>query len=81
MTVKFAWQDDDPQVEVKPMSTILFGSTVEFEIAALTMAFMCGNQDGQNHFTLGSEKINIQCYAKKNRIGGSQIMTAYMELQ
>jgi poly(U)-specific endoribonuclease len=80
VTVKFAWQDDDPDVEVKPMSTILFGSTVEFEIAALTMAFMCGDQNGKNHFTLGSEKISIQCYAKNNRIGGSQIMTAYMEL-
>ena len=80
VTVKFAWNDDDPDVEVKPMSTILCGSTVEFEIAALTMAFLCGDQDGKNFFKLGSEKISIQCYSKKNRIGGSQIMSAYMEI-
>lgn len=81
VTVKFAWQDDDPEVEIKPCSTILFGSTVEFEIAALTMAFLCGNQNGENHLKLGSENINIQCYSKRNRIGGSQVMTAYIELQ
>lgn len=79
VTVSFAWQDDDPDVEIKPCSTILFGSTVEFEIAALTMAFLCGDQNGKSFFTLGSEKIAIQCYAKNNRIGGSQIMSAYME--
>ena len=62
VTVKFAWNDDDPDVEVKPMSTILCGSTVEFEIAALTMAFLCGEQDGKNYLKLGSEDITIQCY-------------------
>jgi hypothetical protein len=33
-------QDGDAEVETKPMSTILFGSTVEFEMAILTMAFL-----------------------------------------
>jgi hypothetical protein len=33
-------QDGDAEVETKPMSTILFGSTIEFEMAILTMAFL-----------------------------------------
>ena len=35
-------QDNDASIETKPMSTILFGSTVEFEMAILTMAFLAG---------------------------------------
>jgi len=27
VTVKFAWADDDPDIEIKPMSTMLCGST------------------------------------------------------
>ena len=47
VTVAFAWEDDDDdggEAEKKPMSTILCGSTVEFEIALLTMSFLAGNQ-------------------------------------
>jgi hypothetical protein len=68
-------------VEVKPCSTILFGSTVEFEIAALTMAFLCGNSNGDNPLRLGSEKINIKCFAQRVRYGGVKIATAFIELQ
>jgi len=79
VTVKFAWQDDDPDVEVKPMSTMLCGSTVEFEMAALTMAFLGGNQEGDNMMQLGSEKINIKCFPHRTRFG-NKIATAFMEI-
>ena len=80
VTVKFAWQDDDPDVEVKPMSTILCGSTVEFEMAILTMVFLAGKQEGDTHLKLGNEKIKVTCYPQKQRYGGPKIATAFMEV-
>merc|ERR1712194_87567 len=77
VTVKFAWQDDDPGDEVKPMSTLLCGSTVEFEIAALSMAFLMGEMD--NKMQLGTEKINIKCYPQRSRYG-TKVQGAYFEV-
>lgn len=79
VTVKFAWADDDPNIEIKPMSTILCGSTVEFEMALLTMVFLCGNQNGGNEMYLGNEKIKVTCYDHKDR-QGSKIGTAFIEI-
>ena len=48
-TIKFAWADDKPgEVTIKPVSTILVGATPEFEVAALSLAFLCGEQEGDN---------------------------------
>jgi poly(U)-specific endoribonuclease len=81
VTVKFSWEDGaDDEVEEKPMSTILCGSTVEFELAILTIVFLSGNQDGDNIFHLGSEKINVVCHPQRTRIGGAKIGTAYLEV-
>ena len=83
VTVKFKWEDDDPSdgdEEVKLMSTILCGSTVEFEMAALTLAFLAGNQNGANYLNLGSEAIKITCYAQRQRYGGPKIASAFMEI-
>jgi hypothetical protein len=48
-------------------------------MAILTMAFL-GNGEGDTPFTLGSENLNIKCYAQKVRYGGTKIATAYIEL-
>lgn len=80
VTVKFAWNDDDAEEEVKPMSTMLCGSTVEFEMAILTLVFLAGNQDGENVFQLGSEKIKVKCYPQNVRYGGAKVGTAYLEI-
>jgi len=77
-SVKFKW-DDNEDATVKPMSTILCGSTIEFELAVLTMAFLGGDQNGGNALTLGSERLNVKCYAKRSRYG-VQIGTAYLEV-
>ena len=66
------------------MSTILCGSTVEWEVAALTMAFLGGSlihdRDGaDNTIQLGSESINIKCYQKRCGRYGTKIATAYIE--
>jgi hypothetical protein len=44
------------------MSTILCGSTVEFELALLTLAFLAGNQEGDNPPTLGGEAIDVKWF-------------------
>ena len=61
------------------MSTFLCGSTVEWEMAALTMAFLGGNQNGDNCMALGNESILIKCYSHRTRFG-AKIATAYIEL-
>ena len=83
VTVKFAWEDDDRDgaaAEEKPMSTILCGSTVECEMAMLTLAFLAGNQQGGNHLWLGNEKINIVCYGQRVKYGPPKVGTAYLEI-
>ena len=41
-------------------STILCGSTIEFELACLTMAFLDGGgQKGEKLFMLGNERVKI----------------------
>jgi len=81
VTVAFAWQDDDPNVETKPMSTILFGSTVEFEMAILTMAFLGGGEGepAETPFQLGTENMVIKCFKQRCK-GAPKIATAYMEI-
>jgi hypothetical protein len=61
-------------------STILCGSTVEFEFAALTTAFLAGNQQGDNKLRLGSERVRIVCYGQRQRYGGAKIGSAYLEI-
>ncbi|KAL1511563.1 hypothetical protein AB1Y20_006357 [Prymnesium parvum] len=82
VSVKFAWDDGDGvgSAEEKPMSTLLCGSTVEFEMAALTLAFLAGNQEGDNKLQLGSERLNIKCYPQQVKYGGPKIGTAYFEI-
>ena len=51
------WADDKPgEVTIKPVSTILVGATPEFEVAALSLAFLCGEQEGDNRMELGRER-------------------------
>jgi poly(U)-specific endoribonuclease len=83
VTVKFSWEDDDRDgaaAEEKLMSTILCGSTVELEIAMLTLAFLGGNQQGGNRLWLGNEEVNIVCYGQRVRYGPPKVGTAYLEI-
>ncbi|KAK7254272.1 Poly(U)-specific endoribonuclease [Aureococcus anophagefferens] len=79
VTVKFSWADDDPELEVKPMSTMLCGSTVEFEFAALTLAFLAGDQNGDTKLALGDEQLRIVCHAMRSKFG-AHVGSAYFEL-
>jgi poly(U)-specific endoribonuclease len=81
VSVKFVWDDDDddPDREVKPISTMLCGSTVEFELSVLTLAFLGGDPDGTNLCRLGNERCGIVCHSKR-AMGGSKIGSAYLEI-
>ena len=68
VSVRFAWADDDPETEVKPMSTMLCGCSIEWELAALTMAFLGGAEEGSagkgaadNPFTLQVRSTLLPC--------------------
>ena len=62
------------------MSTILCGSTVEFEMATLSLFFLAGNQNGENCFKLGNERVKVTCYPQRVRIGGPKIGTSFFEI-
>ena len=66
---------------------MLVGCSVEWEIAALTMAFLGGAEEGsgsrgsaENRFCLQGEKMMIKCYHKHVRVGGTKIASAYIEV-
>mmetsp|Transcript_114 Transcript_114/g.328 ORF Transcript_114/g.328 Transcript_114/m.328 type:complete len:327 (+) Transcript_114:114-1094(+) len=79
-SIKFAWADDDANREIKPISTILCGSTPEFELAALSLVFLCGTQEGDNLMRLGEEKIKIVCYPKTAKGGKVCVGSAFIEI-
>jgi len=80
VTVMFSWEDDDEGAEIKPCSTILCGSSVEFEMALLSLCFLAAEQEGHTPLTLGSEAVQVTCYPQKVRGGGPKIGTAFVEL-
>jgi hypothetical protein len=69
------------------LSAVLVGCSVEWEIAALTMAFLGGAEEGsgpkgsaENRFHLQGEHMMIKCYHKHVRVGGTKIASAYLEV-
>ena len=80
VSVKFAWGGDgDAHVEEKPMSTMLCGCSVEFELALLSLCFLAGEQEGDNPLKLGSERIKVVCHPMKSRMG-AKVGSAYIEM-
>ena len=49
------------------------------QIAALSLAFLCGEQEGDNRMELGRERIKIVCYPHDGK-GGPKVASAYIEL-
>lgn len=58
---------------------MLVDATPEFEMAALSLAFLCGVQEGTNRLSLAQEKIKIVCYPHEGK-GGPKVASAYIEL-
>lgn len=78
VTVRFAWLDDDPEIEVKPCSTFLVGPSVAFEFSLACLVFF-GGQDGDKPWvTLGEHDVAIQLYKVRDRFG-EYVRTVYLE--
>eukprot|EP01065_Artemidia_motanka_P026892 TRINITY_DN32131_c0_g1_i1.p1 TRINITY_DN32131_c0_g1~~TRINITY_DN32131_c0_g1_i1.p1 ORF type:complete len:423 (+),score=169.36 TRINITY_DN32131_c0_g1_i1:90-1271(+) len=78
ITVRFAWEDDDDDAEVKPASTFLVGTTIAFDFALLTLAFMKLGGEGEADLTLGSRDVKVKCYKWTTRLH-EHIRTCYFE--
>merc|ERR1712203_90859 len=42
VSVRFSWKDNDPDIEKKPISSFLVGTSAPFEFAMLTLMFLSG---------------------------------------
>jgi hypothetical protein len=47
---------------------------------ARAVAFLAGNQEGDNPLTLGGEAVNVKCFPQRVRYGGPKIATAFIEI-
>merc|ERR1711896_13127 len=81
VSVRFEWEDDDPEREQKSVSTFLVGSSVAFEFAMLTVAFL--GYDGeckQGGLYLGDlGPVQITSYPWSVRGLGNLVRTAFLE--
>jgi len=80
VSIKFTWDDDDDELEAKSLSTIVCGSTIEFEMAILSLCFLCSHQDGYTPVVLGTENCKVVCHSHKVKYGGPKIGTAFIEI-
>jgi len=83
VTVRFAWDGDgDADVEIKPLSSFLCGSTVEMEMGLLTMAFLAGEQDGSTPISLGNLPLEVVCHAQTlgHKGRGPKIASAFLQI-
>lgn len=81
VSVRFAWDDDDPETELKPVSTFLIGTSVAFEFAMFTIAFLgYGGECKQNGIWFGEEAgpVKITTYQWNTSLG-SVLRSAFVE--
>jgi len=69
ISVKFAWEDDDPEVEIKTVSTFTVGTSVAFEFALATLAFFGGKDGDEPWIKIGNRDCQIKIYKKEDRMG------------
>lgn len=80
VSVRFAWEDDDPEEETKSLSTFLIGTSVAFEIALYTLAFWCsGGKAAISGLALGSlGPMTLRTFPWSTS-AGQVIRTAFLE--
>lgn len=71
VSVRFGWDDDDPEAEVKSVSTFLVGSSVAFEFAMLTAGFLGFKGEAKvGGLMLGEVgPVQLTSYSWKTRMG------------
>jgi len=78
ITVKFAWLDDDPEIEVKTCSTFLVGSSIAFDFALASLIFFGGKDGDKPWVKFGDHDAAIQLYKVSDRMG-DYVRTVYVE--
>lgn len=78
ITVKFAWVDDDPEVEVKTCSTFLVGTSVAFDFALASLVFFGGKDGDKPWVKFGGHDAAIQLYKVKDHMG-EYVRSVYVE--
>ncbi|KAK9809373.1 hypothetical protein WJX73_009632 [Symbiochloris irregularis] len=73
VNIQFGWGGD-----IKPVSTMLVGTSPEFEMALYTLCFCAGQQE--NFVQLGPYHVKIRCYSIHSKYG-NKIGSAFPELQ
>eukprot|EP00448_Togula_jolla_P006535 CAMPEP_0170600762 /NCGR_PEP_ID=MMETSP0224-20130122/17503_1 /TAXON_ID=285029 /ORGANISM="Togula jolla, Strain CCCM 725" /LENGTH=412 /DNA_ID=CAMNT_0010925501 /DNA_START=47 /DNA_END=1285 /DNA_ORIENTATION=- len=78
ISVKFAWQDDDPEVEVKTVSTFLVGTSIAFEFALATLIFFGGKDGDKPWVKIGPHDVAIQLWKNRDRMG-EHVRSVYID--
>lgn len=80
VSVRFAWDDDDPEQEKKSVSTFLVGTSAAFELAMLTCAFLgFGGEAKVPGIYFGDVgPVQLTAYAWKTP-RGQVVRTAYLD--
>lgn len=78
VTVKFAWTDDDPEVEVKTLSTMLVGTTIAFDFSLACLVFFGGKDGDRPRVKVHIHDVQIQLYKVTDRMG-EYVRTVYIE--
>merc|ERR1712224_39694 len=80
VSVRFAWDDDDPGQEMKSVSTFLIGTSVPFEFALGTIAFLGFKGDakvkGIYFDDMGPVQVTTYSWGTKY---GQMVRSAYLE--
>lgn len=79
LSARFIWDDDDPEVEAKSVSTFLIGTSVAFEFSLATLCFFnCSDDDGKTRVCIGGNEVDVQTYRYNSRMG-VHVRTVYLE--
>jgi len=80
VSVRFTWQDDDPELEAKSVSSFLVGTSPPFEMAMLTCAFLgFGGETKVSGLYFGNEgPAQLVAYSWKSQ-GHTVVRTAYLQ--
>jgi len=92
LSIKFEWKDDDPDIEIKPISTFLMGTTTAFDFSLATIIFFAYGDTGsldtrdKPNARIAGHQVKFTCYTYKERNTGpgskekqQYVRTSYVE--
>lgn len=80
ISARFLWDDEDPDVEAKSVSTFLVGTSVAFDFSLATLSYfgLEGGDDCSTKVEIGGHKMKIQVYKYESKLG-MHARTVYLE--